>query len=116
MKEPEIGTNGCKALNETRAVKLFDMVEGIGTVTNLVAVSNPDVHKFGDRWWMFLGCLQSSNKINLFSASLPPGAPLNSTEWEITTDPSDPHTATPVIEQPEESRDGLARRLGVLRL
>lgn len=65
---------------------------------------------------LFLGCLQSSNKINLFSASLPPGAPLNSTEWEITTDPSDPHTATPVIEQPEESRDGLARRLGILRL
>lgn len=48
MKEPEIGTNGCKTLNETRAVKLFDMVEGIGTVTNLVAVSDPDVHKFGD--------------------------------------------------------------------
>lgn len=91
-------------MNETRAVKLFDMAEGIGTVTNLIAVSDPDVHKFGDQWWMFLGCLQSSNKINLFSASLPPGAPLSSTEWEITTDPSDPHTATPVVEQPEEGR------------
>lgn len=88
-------------MDETKAVKLFDMAEGLG-VANLVAPSDPDVHKFGDQWWMFLGCLQSTNKINLFSASLPPGAPLSSTEWTITTDPSDPRFAAPLVEQPEE--------------
>lgn len=88
-------------MNDKRAVKLLDMAEGL-EVANLVAPSDPDVHKFGDRWWMFLGCLQTTNEVNMFSASLPPGAPLSSTEWEITTESSDSQTATPLVEQPEE--------------
>lgn len=90
--------------NEANVIQIFDTAKGYAPVNNLIAAGDPDVHKFGDRWWMFLGGAHTANKVNLFSASLPPGAPLNSPQWTITTDPSDPHTALPLVEQPEVGR------------
>lgn len=73
-------------MDDARAVRLFDGAEA--EIGNLVAISDPDVHKFGDRWWMFLGRLQTANKVNLFTASLPPGAPLGAAEWETRHHPT----------------------------
>ncbi len=84
--------------------KLFDAAAGYEPVTNLVAAGDPDVHWIDDRWWMFFGAAHTGEKVNLFSASLPPGAPLTSAEWTITTDPADPARALPLIEHPEHGR------------
>ncbi len=91
-------------VNEMNAIQIFDSAEGYAPITNLIAVGDPDVHKFGNQWCMFLGGAYTANAVNLFSASLPPGEPLSSARWEITTDPSDPHTALPLVEQPEAGR------------
>lgn len=91
-------------VNEMNAIQIFDSAEGYAPITNLIAIGDPDVHKFGNQWWMFLGGAYTANAVNLYSASLPPGETLSSTRWEITTDPSDPHTAVPLVEQPEAGR------------
>jgi hypothetical protein len=46
---------------------------------------------------MFAGGFETaSREINLFSASLPPGAPLSATGWRITADPNDTSRALPL--------------------
>lgn len=88
-------------MNDLNSVKLFDMYDGFAPITNVLGMADPDVHKIGDRWWMFFGGLQDTMTNNLFYASLPPGAPLASTEWSIATDESDPHRAVPLVTQPD---------------
>jgi len=83
-------------------VQLFDTAKGLAPVTNLFAAGDPDVHKFGDRWWMFFGSMHTERKVNLFSASLPPGAPLSSTKWSVTGSQSDPQMAASLVQHPEE--------------
>lgn len=90
-------------MGETSATKLFDMYDGYAPIQNLLGIGDPDVHKIGDRWWMFFGGFQTTFKNNLFSASLPPGAPLSSNAWSITTIDSDPHTAISLVAQPDDS-------------
>ena len=86
-------------MNKIKPVKLFGMLDGFSPVRNILGMGDPDVHKIGDRWWMFFGGFRRNFKNNLFSASLPPGAPLSSNEWSITTS-TDPRRAMPLIEQP----------------
>jgi hypothetical protein len=88
-----------------KPVKLFDQTEGFGKITNVLGIADPDVHKIGDQWWMFFGGFQTTFKNNLFSASLPLGAPLKSQTWTITTSESDPKKAISLIEQPKEGFD-----------
>jgi len=90
---------------ETREpVQIFDTTAGFAPVRNLIAIGDPNVHKFGDQWWMFVGAAHTGGKVNIFSASLPPGAPLSSDAWTITTEPGDPTRAAPLVEHPEEGR------------
>ena len=92
-----------RPVNEAKPVRLFSMLDGFepsfGPVKNILGMGDPDVHKIGDQWWMFFGGFRRNFKNNLFSASLPPGAPLSSNEWSVTTG-ADPRRATPLIEQP----------------
>ncbi|WP_199433503.1 hypothetical protein [Qaidamihabitans albus] len=80
--------------------RLWDMAEGFGPIKNLLGAGDPNVHKIGGQWWMFLGAFQDTFKTNLFSASLPHGAPLSSSEWSFTTEESDPHRAASLVPQP----------------
>lgn len=80
-------------------VKLWDMMEGIPQ-RNLLGLGDPDVHKLDGRWWMFLGGFHIGLKNNLYSASLPVGAPLSSNDWTFTTDPRNPRNALPLVPQP----------------
>ncbi|TCP56151.1 hypothetical protein EV191_10191 [Tamaricihabitans halophyticus] len=82
--------------------RIWSMAEGFGQVSNLLGVGDPNVHKIGDQWWMFLGGFQDTFKNNVFSACLPPGAPLSSTAWAFHTDASDPRRAMSLIPQPGE--------------
>ena len=81
-------------------VKLFDMREWFAPVRNLLGVADPDVHRIDGRWTMFLGGFRTSFRNNLFTATLPPGAPLGSTQWRLTTVPGRPHRARPLVPQP----------------
>lgn len=81
------------------AVKLFDMLEGI-PARNLLGLGDPDVHRIGDRWVMFLGGFTNRLRNNLFSATLPPGAPLRSAQWSLTRYGTDPRVAVPLVRQP----------------
>jgi len=91
-------------LGNTEPEQIFDRAAGFAPVENLVAIGDPNVQKLGDRWWMFVGAAHAGDKVNLFSASLPAGAPLSSDEWTITTVPGDPAEATALVEHPDEGR------------
>jgi hypothetical protein len=48
------------------------------------------VTKRDNRWWIYLaGRALNRESIELFSASLPPGAPLSASGWTLTADPKD---------------------------
>lgn len=86
---------------EPGTVKYFDMTEGIAPVRNIVGLGDPDVHKIGDRWVMFLGGATTNLfKVNLFCATLPPGAPLNSNDWSLITSGTRPRVARSLVAQP----------------
>ena len=54
-------------------------------------ITDSTVAKRGDRWWMYLaGEVNGHDGIQLFSASLPAGAPLAATGWTLTPDPTIP--------------------------
>lgn len=84
---------------ERNPAKLFDMMAGLAP-TNLLGLGDPDVHKIDDRWWMFFGGFHTGFKNNLFSASLPPGAPLSSDQWAITTRAGKGRRAAALVDQP----------------
>ncbi|GAB3711598.1 hypothetical protein [Nocardiopsis nanhaiensis] len=89
---------------ESEPVRIFDAATGYSAVTNLLAAGDPDIHWIDNRWWMFFGAAHTDEKVNLFSATLPPGAPVTSTDWTITTDSADPARALPLIEHTESGR------------
>lgn len=76
------------------------MLHGFRPVTNLLGVGDPDVHQIDGQWRMFFGGFHTGFANNLFSASLPPGAPLSSNEWNITTTIARPRRAAALIDQP----------------
>lgn len=74
-----------------RNTRIFDAGKGYEPVSKLLTIVDSTVVKRGDRWWMFAGGVDKTSwEIQLFSASLPAGAPLSATGWQITTDASDP--------------------------
>jgi hypothetical protein len=75
-------TNKTLIRNET---KIFDPADGFGAIANLAEITDATLAKRGDRWWLF-GAGQTTEHMGteLFSASLPAGAPLSATGWLLT--------------------------------
>jgi hypothetical protein len=73
------------------AAPIFDaskMNTGLYGVTNVIAVSDPDIVLIGNQWWMIFATGPGQIRaIEPFAAYLPPGASLSTT----TTFPSDPN-------------------------
>ncbi|MGH9533514.1 MAG: hypothetical protein ACRD2E_01495 [Terriglobales bacterium] len=70
-----------------RTTILFDAGRGYAPITNLRTLVDCTVARRGERWWMFAcGLCADSWEIQMFSAALPPGAPLSATGWQITPD------------------------------
>ena len=58
--------------------KIFDPADGFAPFLDRGELCDATVAKRGDQWWMFLaGDIPGREGIQLFSASLPPGAPLS---------------------------------------
>src|ERR1700735_4000847 len=73
-----------------RETKIFDPADGFGAVRDAVQVTDASVVKRDGRWWMALaGRVHGREGIQIFSASLPAGAPLSATGWEINADRGD---------------------------
>jgi hypothetical protein len=71
--------------------KIFDPADGFGAAKDAEQVTDASVANRDGRWWMFLaGRVQGRQGIQIFSASLPAGAPLAATGWTLTPEPSDP--------------------------
>ncbi len=82
------------------ATPLFSMVDGLAPVTNVLGVSDPDVHLVDGRWTMFLGGFTTRLRVSLFTATLPPGASLSSNEWTLTTQHGRVQQALPLVADP----------------
>ena len=64
--------------------KIFDPKDGFAPLTNVVEITDASVAKRGDRWWMYVaGEALGHEGIQLFSASLPAGAPLSAQGWTL---------------------------------
>ena len=96
-------------LNET---KIFDPADGFAPFTDPWIVTDSSVVKRGDRYWMYLaGKVQNREAIQLFSASLPAGAPLSATGWSLTSDPENPtRVAMLAPQEASKSWDGKGGR------
>jgi len=82
-----------------RKVKIFDPADGFAPFTGVNELTDATVAKRGERWWMYLaGQVQGHEATQLFSASLPPGAPLASSGWKLTPHPNDPTRVAPLAE------------------
>ena len=66
--------------------KIFDPANGFAPVTDAYILTDAAVVKRERRWWMYLaGRAANRMSIELFSASLPEGAPLSATGWQLTS-------------------------------
>jgi hypothetical protein len=73
-----------------RETKIFDPADGYGSLSDPIAVTDSTVVKRGKRWWMYLaGKLKGPGATHLFSASLPDGAPLSASGWNLTPEAKD---------------------------
>jgi hypothetical protein len=80
-----------------RKTKVFDPADGFGPVKDLVELSDATLCQRLGRWWIFLaGQRRGEGVIALFSGSLPEGAPLRPTGWNLATMPGDPGRAEPL--------------------
>lgn len=71
--------------------KIFDAGQGYGAISNLRTMVDCTVMKRDGRWWMFTcGVEHGSAEIQMFSASLPQGAPLSASGWQLTPDAQNP--------------------------
>jgi hypothetical protein len=76
---------------------IFDKCRGYEPVSNLGTFTDATVTKRDNRWWMFgSGFDKDLEDLNIFSASLPPDAPLSVSGWTITIDPANSARAVPV--------------------
>jgi hypothetical protein len=67
--------------------RIFDAGLGYGALTNLKTLVDCTVVKRDNQWWMFTcGVDKTRWEIDMFSASLPAGAPLSASGWTITPD------------------------------
>ncbi len=71
--------------------KIFDPQDGFFPLDDPGSVTDCTITKRDGKWWMYLaGTVKGKPGIHLFSASLPDGAPLSSTGWTLTPDPTSP--------------------------
>src|SRR5581483_6422205 len=68
-----------------KETKIFDPADGFAPLTDAFILTDSSVVKRGNRWWMYLaGRAMNRASIELFSASLPAGAPLAAIGWTLT--------------------------------
>jgi hypothetical protein len=68
-----------------KETKIFDPADGFTPLTDTLTLTDSSVAKRSNRWWMYLaGRAMNRESIELFSASLPEGAPLAATGWSPT--------------------------------
>jgi hypothetical protein len=73
-----------------KETKIFDPADGFGPITDVFILTDATVAKRDNRWWMYLaGRAQNRESIELFSASLPAGAPLSPSGWTLTANQTD---------------------------
>jgi hypothetical protein len=73
-----------------KETKIFDPADGFSPITDVLILTDATVTKRDNRWWMYLaGRAQNRESIELFSASLPVGAPLSPSGWTLTANQSD---------------------------
>ena len=71
--------------------KIFDPVDGFAPIVDVVVATDSTIVKRDGQWHMYLaGKVLNREGIQLFSATLPPGAPLAPTGWHLTEDPEAP--------------------------
>ena len=71
--------------------KIFDPADGFPPFDDPLVVTDSTLALRDGRWWMYLaGRLKSKEGIQIFSASLPDGAPLSTSGWALTPDADDP--------------------------
>ncbi len=71
--------------------RIFDAGKGYGSIINLKTLVDCTVVKRFDRWWMFAcGVDKTRWEIDMFSASLPAGAPLSADGWSLAVDSNNP--------------------------
>jgi hypothetical protein len=74
-----------------KETKIFDPADGFSPLTNADTITDSSVVKRGNRWWMYLaGKALDHPAIQLFSASLPEGAPLSASGWTLTPEENNP--------------------------
>ena len=70
--------------------KIFDPADGFAPLTDAFILTDASVVKRGNRWWMYLaGRAANRPSIELFSATLPEGAPLSASGWKLTSQAAD---------------------------
>lgn len=80
---------GAEAAKET---KIFDPADGFAPFDDALVVTDSTLARRHGRWWMYLaGRLRGREGIQLFSASLPEGAPLAAGGWSLTAEESQPN-------------------------
>jgi hypothetical protein len=84
--------------------KIFDPADGFPPFDDPLVVTDSTLALRDGRWWMYLaGRLKSKEGIQIFSASLPDGAPLSTSGWALTPDADDPRKVA-VLAGQERSR------------
>jgi hypothetical protein len=72
-------------------IKIFDPADGFAPLSDVVVATDSSVVRRDGQWWMYLaGKVLQREGTQLFSAALPPGAPLAATGWRLTGDPDAP--------------------------
>ncbi|TWJ20128.1 hypothetical protein JD76_00223 [Micromonospora endolithica] len=71
-------------LTETR--RLFDMLGDPRPGHGLLGVSDPDVHRRGQGWSMFVGAVTTRFAVRIFEARLPPSADITDDRWQFVVD------------------------------
>lgn len=79
-----------------RKVKVFDPSDGTGmrAVTSIGPPQDVTLIRRGNQWRMIAPArTNATRRLSVYSATLPPGAPLSATGWSIETAPGDPTAA-----------------------
>ena len=88
----------------SKQTQIFPPANGFAPFTDPVVATDATVAKRDNRWWMYVaGKVLNREGIQIFSASLPEGAPLSAIGWSLTPDPND-KTKVAMLATQENSR------------